>query len=186
MGLKGFVIGFVGRFSKDKGLETLIRAVSKLDNYTLFMIGMGEDKGYIKKLAKNLGVLDKIIFNDVIPMQDLPRYYNCLDVLVLPSLTRDKWKEQFGHVLIEAMSCEVPVIGSDSGEIPNVIGDAGLVFKEGNVEGLKRKLEVLIKNRRKYKDYAKLGRKRILEHYTHEKIVNKLHDVFQGVLNKGE
>ena len=54
------------------------------------------------------------------------------------------WKEQFGHVIIEAMACKVPVIGSDSGEIPHVIGDAGLIFPEGNdadfivVEDLKK------------------------------------------------
>jgi len=47
---------------------------------------------------------------------------NSLDVLVLPSRSRSFWKEQFGRVLIEAMACGVPVIGSSSGEIPNVIG----------------------------------------------------------------
>ena len=59
-----------------------------------------------------------------------------MDVSVLPSLTRPNWKEQFGRTLAEAMSCETPVIGSDSGEIPHVIGDAGLIFKEGDAQAL--------------------------------------------------
>ena len=54
------------------------------------------------------------------------------DVLVGPSLTTPRWKEQFGRMLVEAMACGVPVIGSDSGEIPHVIGDAGIVVPEGD------------------------------------------------------
>ena len=52
-----------------------------------------------------------------------------LHALVLPSRTTPRWKEQFGRVLIEAMACGVPPVGSDSGEIPHVIDDAGLVFR---------------------------------------------------------
>ena len=54
---------------------------------------------------------------------------------MLPSLTRPNWKEQFGRVLIEAMASGVPVIGSDSGAIPDVIGQAGLIFPEGDFSG---------------------------------------------------
>ena len=59
-----------------------------------------------------------------------------MDVLVLPSRSMPYWKEQFGRVLVEAMACGVPVIGSDSGAIPAVIGDAGLVFPEGDDRAL--------------------------------------------------
>ena len=59
------------------------------------------------------------------------------EVITLPSLSTSYWLEQFGHVLIEAMSCKTPVIGSSSAEIPKVIGDAGFVFKEGDADDLK-------------------------------------------------
>src|SRR5207245_3300012 len=71
-----------------------------------------------------------------VPHHEVPRYLERMTALVLPSLTTPTWKEQFGHVLIEAMACGVPVIGSDSGAIPEVIGDAGLVVPEGDVAGL--------------------------------------------------
>ena len=58
---------------------------------------------------------------------------NALHVLILPSLTTASWKEQFGRVLIEAGACGVAVIGSSSGAIPEVVGDAGLIFSEGDV-----------------------------------------------------
>jgi glycosyltransferase involved in cell wall biosynthesis len=66
----------------------------------------------------------------------IPRWLGSLHLLVLPSRTGTTWKEQFGRVLAEAMASGVPVVGSDSGEIPYVIGDAGLVFPEGNAAGL--------------------------------------------------
>ncbi|KMW70854.1 hypothetical protein WN50_32145, partial [Limnoraphis robusta CS-951] len=62
------------------------------------------------------------------------------------TLTAVGWKEQFGHVLIEAMACKVPVIGSDSGEIPHVIGEAGVVFPEGKAEALGDCIRQLMEN----------------------------------------
>ena len=69
------------------------------------------------------------------PLNDVPRHLRALDALVLPSESTPLWKEQFGHVLIEAMACGVPVVGSDSGAIPEVIGEAGLLFPGGGRDG---------------------------------------------------
>jgi glycosyltransferase involved in cell wall biosynthesis len=67
----------------------------------------------------------------------MPEVLNEMDVLVLPSRTGQYWKEQFGRVLVEAMACGVPVIGSSSGAIPAVIGEAGLVVPEGDIQGFR-------------------------------------------------
>ncbi len=71
--------------------------------------------------------------------------YAQLDVLVLPSRTTPTWKEQFGRVIVEALWCGVPVVGSDSGEIPWLIGltGGGLVFPEGDSEALAGRLSEL-------------------------------------------
>jgi glycosyltransferase involved in cell wall biosynthesis len=71
--------------------------------------------------------------------------YAQLDVLVLPSRTTARWKEQFGRVIVEALWCGVPVVGSDSGEIPWLIGltGGGLVFAEGDRDALRKHLEAL-------------------------------------------
>ncbi len=130
-----FVIGFAGRIVKEKGLDTLIDALSFLPgSCRLLIIGSGPYKQKLTEKCKKMGLESKILFIGNIPNSELPGYLNCMDVFVLPSLTTPNWKEQFGRVLIEAMSCEVPVIGSDSGEIPEVIGSSGLTFPEGTQE----------------------------------------------------
>ena len=68
---------------------------------------------------------------------------NQIDILVLPSRTSAKWKEQFGLVLVEAMASGVVVVGSTCGAIPDVIGDAGVVFPEGDEHALANSLEAL-------------------------------------------
>ena len=73
----------------------------------------------------------------------MPAFFREIDVFVLPSISRPNWTEQFGRVLIEAMASEVVVVGSDSGEIPHVIGEAGLVFPEGDAPALCARLEEL-------------------------------------------
>jgi glycosyltransferase involved in cell wall biosynthesis len=70
-------------------------------------------------------------------------FYNSLDVFVLPSETILQWKEQYGRVLIEAMACGLPVVGSSSGAIPEVLEGypKGLIFKEGDVDDLVEKIK---------------------------------------------
>ena len=74
---------------------------------------------------------------------DVPRWINAMSVLCAPSLSTPAWREQFGRMLIEAMACGVPVIASDSGEMPTVVGDAGWVVPEGDAAALASKLAVL-------------------------------------------
>ncbi len=106
-----------------------------------------------------------------------------LDVLVLPSLTRPNWKEQFGRVLIEAMACGVPVIGSSSGEIPYVIGDAGLIAAEGNVAALRASLQRLAGDRALRTELAARGRRRVLERFTHEHVARQTMTVYREILS---
>ncbi len=141
-----FVIGFVGRFVPEKGLITLLNALVILKDrpWKLLLVGRGSLKSDILSIAATNEIQDRIIIVESVAHTEVADYINLMSTLVLPSettsdfktLTSVGWKEQFGHVLIEAMACKVPVIGSDSGEIPNVIGDAGLVFPEGDAEAL--------------------------------------------------
>ncbi|MBI5700909.1 glycosyltransferase family 4 protein [Candidatus Saganbacteria bacterium] len=135
LGLKEFTIGYFGRMIKEKGIEDLIAACKKLAfHYKLMFIGNGPDREYFKSIAQNATFIDAVTPNEI------NEYYSALDVFVLPSRTTKNWKEQFGRVLVEAMLCGVPVIGSSSGEIPKVIGNAGLVFKEKDPNDLALKI----------------------------------------------
>jgi len=184
LGLDSFVVGFLGRFVRAKGILTLIEATSKIQNeLSVLLLGRGPLKSEIVELAARLGISDRVRFVDTVPHDEVPLYLNCMDVLVLPSLTTPPYapsfKEQFGHVLIEAMSCEVPVIGSSSGEIPNVIGDAGLIFREGDADDLAEKLRIVMEDKGLRDELAKKGRQRVLEKYTHKKIAEETYKVYQ-------
>ncbi|HEV2352696.1 MAG TPA: glycosyltransferase family 4 protein, partial [Puia sp.] len=108
----------------------------------------------------------------------VPDYLNCMDVLVLPSLTTPTWKEQFGRVLIEAQACEVPVVGSDSGAIPEVIGKAGLIFPESDAQGLKGHLQRLAASPSLGKKLGRQGRQRILNLFTNQIIADKIYRIY--------
>ena len=178
-----FTIGYFGRLKDDKGLDLLIEALTQLPDYCrVTFTGNGPMKSAIEEQAIRLGVAERVIFNGSIPSRKIPSAMQQLDVLVLPSVTRPNWIEQFGRVLPEAMSCETPVIGSRSGEIPNVIGDAGLLFEEGNVQELVARVRQLIDDPDLYACLARKGRQRVLELYTQERIARQTFEVYQEML----
>ena len=112
----------------------------------------------------------------------MPAFFASIDVLAVPSRTTPTWKEQFGRVLVEAMACQTPVIGSDSGEIPHVIGDAGLIFAEGDAQALASHLLRLASDPALRADLGRRGRARALAHFTHERIAAATYQVYQQIL----
>jgi glycosyltransferase involved in cell wall biosynthesis len=175
-----FIIGYVGRFVQEKGIDILLEALSKLTgSWRADLLGSGPDQTRLISLAQRLHIDDRVRCLPWIPSTHLPDYYHSLDCLVLPSRTQSNWKEQFGRTLVEAMACGVPVIGSDSGEIPNVIGDAGLIFPEGNVAALREQLINLQQNPALRADLSRRGRQRVLDQFTQAQIARKTYDVYQ-------
>jgi len=166
LGLDRFTVGFVGKLEVQKGVSDLVQAVGKLkDEVNLLIIGGGTLKKRLNDLIEELGLSERTRIVPSVPYDELPNYFNCMDALVLPSVTLPGLKEQFGRVLIEAMACEVPVIGSDSGEIPDVIGDAGLIFEEGNSDALSERITLLISNPNRVRELARKGRQRVEDKY---------------------
>ena len=158
----GFVIGYIGRLLYMKGIDTLLHAAAALDlDYKLLIVGQGEYKPDLVKLADSLGIVNRIVWVDGVPPENVPEYINCMDTLVLPSRTTPGWVEFFGRVLIEGMACEVPVIGSDSGEIPNVIGDAGLIFQEEDAQALANQFSVIASDESIRAQYIQRGLERV-------------------------
>lgn len=178
-----FHIGYMGRIIEAKGLATLVEAFAMLPSQCrLILIGQGPYKDYLVQMVQQLHIDDRVIFQPPVPSTEVPDMISKLDVLVLPSLTRSNWMEQFGRVLVEAMICKVPVIGSSSGEIPNVIGNAGLIFNEGNASDLAQKILLLINNPEQRTDLAERGRERVLNVYTQERIARQTYEVYQKML----
>jgi glycosyltransferase involved in cell wall biosynthesis len=177
---KPFTIGYFGRLVEEKGVDLLIRAAARLpDAWRMRIIGSGPVGGALKNLAYELDVADRVEFCDPIPSVEMPPQYRSLDAFVLPSCTRSNWKEQFGRVLVEAMASGVPVIGSSSGAIPDVIGDAGLTFTEGDVDMLSDNLRRLQSNPLLAGALRDAGRTRVLSHFTHEHVAEATVAVYQ-------
>jgi glycosyltransferase involved in cell wall biosynthesis len=133
-------------------------------------------------LARELGIADRVSFDPLIPSMRVPAYYSQLDALVLPSRTRPNWKEQFGRVLVEAMACGVPVVGSTCGEIPNVIGDAGLIFPEEDVNALRAALVRLMHDDSLRAGLAERGRERVLTSYTQAQVAHATWEVYRDLI----
>lgn len=180
---RGFVIGCAGRrLVADKGVDILLHAVAQLPGiWRVQIAGSGPEQPALQRLVRELDISDRVQFDGVIPSNQMPSYLQQMDVLVLPSRTMPNWKEQFGRVLIEAMACEVAVIGSDSGEIPNVVGDAGLIFPEGDVEALRVLLQRVMETEGLRDRLGKAGRKRVLQRYTQAQIAAQTVEVYRDM-----
>lgn len=178
-----FVIGYAGRLVEEKGLDTLIQAAVRLPRkWVLKLLGDGPERENLRRLAGVHNIGGGVQIEAPVASQEMPGWYHTIDVLVLPSRTRPNWKEQFGRVLVEAMASGVPVIGSDSGAIPEVIGPAGLIFPEGDADALASALLRLIDAPEVYAGLAGAGRQRVLNHFTQAKIAARTVEVYRALL----
>lgn len=165
------VIGYAGRLVREKGIHVLLKALAQVQgNWELRILGSGPLYNSLERLARELKLEQRVHFNPWVASSGMPQFYNSLDLLVVPSLTQPNWKEQFGRVLMEAMASGVPVIGSDSGEIPNVIGDAGLVIPEGDVAALARAIQQLVNQPALRRDLGVRGADRARKHFSQARI----------------
>jgi len=178
-----FVIGYAGRFVEEKGIDVLLKALSGLSgDWRADLVGSGPEQARLAELTQHLKLADRVRFLPWMPSAQIINYYHSIDVLVLPSCSRPNWKEQFGRVLVDAMACGVPVVGSTCGEIPNVIGEAGLIFPEGDVAALRAQLQRLHDDATLRRDLAQRGRQRVLDHFTQAQIAQKTYEVYCNVM----
>lgn len=179
-----FTVGYVGRLVEEKGIDLLLQAASGLKgDFQLRILGSGPFGARLRAMARELGLGSKVTFDPAQPSATMPQYYHLLDVLVLPSRTRRNWKEQFGRVLVEAMASGIPVIGSACGEIPNVIGEAGLTFPEGDVLALREALEGIRGDRALRDRLAAAGRERVLARFTSARIAEETYRVWREMMD---
>jgi len=180
---RSFVFGFVGRLVPEKGVDLLLRALAGVaGSWRLMIAGTGPERQGLEALVQRLGLQDRVSFEGHITSLRMPAFYRGLDALVVPSRSRPNWAEQFGRVLIEGMASGVAVIGSNCGEIPNVVGDCGLIFAEDDELDLRGCLERVMWDSELRTHLVRCGRERVLAQFTQSQIARQTVDVYRRML----
>jgi glycosyltransferase involved in cell wall biosynthesis len=169
-------IGFVGRFEPVKGLDVLLAAFTCLaSEASLVLVGDGSQRDMLH--GERVHVLPAMDF------ERLPSLLKALDVLVLPSVTMlPMHREQFGRVLAEAMAAGVPVIGSTSGALPEVIEDAGLIVPERDAAALARALQSVLTDTELRRSLAERGLQRARAHFAWPRVAEQTLELFRSAV----
>jgi glycosyltransferase involved in cell wall biosynthesis len=179
------VIGYVGRMLPGKGLDVLSGALREMrdDKWNLLVVGDGPERAKFTSDITDAGLLDRTRFTGAVSYDSTPEYFKQIDVLIVPTVTTEKIREQFGRVIVEAMASGVSVIGSTCGAIPEVIADAGLVVPEGDSNALAGAIRQLINDPSLREQFSREGRRRVEQNYTWEIVGKKTSELYEQVLS---
>ena len=126
-------------------------------------------------------VLRSVVVTGVLHDQ-VAAYLNAMDLLCAPSQTTAGWREQFGRMLIEAFACGVPVVASDSGEIPWVVADAGVIVGERDTDAWTRAIAGLVVDPERRRGLAALGLRRASSVFAWSVVARQHLDFFEELV----
>jgi glycosyltransferase involved in cell wall biosynthesis len=176
------VVGYMGRFVEEKGVGLLMRALDRVATpWRALFMGGGPMEGGLRQWAARYGDRVRIVNN--VPHDEVPAHLNAMDMLCAPSQTMDNWREQFGRMVIEAFACGVPVISSDSAELPFVVGDAGVIAGEHNEDAWVTAIGDLIDNAANRSELSRMGIERARSTYAWPVVARDHLDFFSQVLD---
>jgi glycosyltransferase involved in cell wall biosynthesis len=120
--------------------------------------------------------MGRVHLHDAVRHEEFGGALAAMDLLVVPSRTTPRWKEQFGRVITEAMACEVAVVGSDSGEIPHLIrrSGGGLVFREGDADDLYEQVRSFVVDPGRAREFGRTGARHVAANYTNDVVARRL------------
>lgn len=186
---KGKIILCVGRLVNVKGIMYLIDAMPEIlhrQPYTiLFIIGLGPEYTSLVKQTKDLHLEDKIFFLGKISQDDMPSYYRSADLFILPSIEVDGITEALGVVLLEAMACGCPVIGSNVGGIPDIITDGvnGFLVPEQDSGAIAEKIVILLSDTKLAEQFRQAGYETVRERYSWDEISRQFSAIYSHVIS---
>ena len=175
------IVGYLGRFVPEKGLATLMGALdSTTSPWRALFVGGGAMEGALRKWGRSHP--GRVVVASAVKHADVPAYINAMDLLVAPSQTVRHWREQFGRMLIESFACGVPVVASDSGEIPFVVADAGVIVGEKDRVGWSSAIASLLESPDRRAELARRGLERVREVYSWPIIARRHLEFFDEIL----
>lgn len=178
-------VGNMDQANSHKGMDILLDSIAKakksLPNIQLVAVGKGNAIQSHKQHCKDLSIEKNVEFTSYVQDKDLPKYYAGADVFVLPSVTE---AEGFGMVLIEAMACGTPVIGSDVGGIPYVIQDSknGFLVKPGDSDNLSNKILKILTDNKLADSFRKNNSKYIMDNFSSLNSVEKTENLLLSII----
>lgn len=177
LGLKGKIILFSGRMTKEKNIDVVIKAiplVSKKVNASFLFVGGGPELENLKLKSRGM---KNVLFTGEIQHQRITDYINTCDVSVSASTF-----ETFGLSLLESMACGKPVVGADSLAIPEFVSEKnGGLFEPFNSEQLSEKLVEILSDSKKYKSKSREALK-TAEKFSIKKQAEKLEKIYQKMI----
>lgn len=185
LGLNQVTFAYFGRLVPEKGVHLLIRALHALRDYPwqLLLDKFGDyPHPYERQLAELIAELkldDRVVFFDA-PHSAVAAYMNAADVVVVPSTENARWKEQYGRVAPEAMACGKLVVVSDSGALPELVGDAGIVIPHDDVDAIVTVARRVLTDNTLPAQYAERAQERALRYLSLPVQVQQMHDLISG------
>jgi glycosyltransferase involved in cell wall biosynthesis len=170
----GFEIGFVGRLVPERGLDVLLRACAQLrGEWRLTVVGTGPAQEELEQLAEKLGIGARVTWKGGLPRHWLDTFWPTIDCVVLPARTTPKWVESAGQAALDAMAQGLPVIGTESGVLPEIIGEAGITVPEDDPDRLALALQRLQAMPDEQARLGSLGRRRVMAEFADEAVARK-------------
>src|SRR5690349_2731529 len=164
-------LGFIGRLVHRKGLDTLLEALTRHRElaWTLTVVGDGPAREQLEALASARRLAARIRWVGAVSPADVAKTWPLLDVMIQPSRASEAWSEPTGHTVAEAMANEVAVIGSASGAVSEVIGDAGLVVPPDDPDALARAIGGMADPETRW-SYAEAARARAISRFSDDAV----------------
>lgn len=178
------VVSYFGRLTHEKGMDEILDQIERLRDLWeskkafLLMVGSGPSYGQVQQKMDELQKIGAGKLIDAIPHHQVGQAIASTDMLLIPSRTESFWKEQFGRIIVEALACQVPVIGSDSGEIPRLIARAGggVSVSERNGEALGEAIRQWVKDPARAREFGQSGYQYVTQNLTHEVVAQTIGD----------
>lgn len=164
-----------------KGLRYLLRAYAQLlpkyPELELLIVSKPKPGGKTERLIRYLGIQDKVQFVSGISTQEMVRYYAEATIAIVPSVY-----EGFGLPAGEAMACAVPVVSTDGGALPEVVGDAGVIVPAKSIDALAQAIDALLQDPTKREELGARGRERILDEFCWNVCARQMVNYYEKVL----
>ncbi len=178
------IVACGSRLEHKNGTHDVVEAANylkeRIKDFKIVVIGDGPDRGKLEKMITKFNLEDKVCLLGYILHPELPKYMAAADIFVRPSLA-----EGFGIIFIEAMACEIPVIGTPVGGIVDFIkdGETGIFCEPGNPQSIAEKIELLIKDKQLRNKLVENGHRLVVEVYNWDRISEEIRKIYWQIVN---